>query len=492
MRDQTRPLVQQLWSYCNVLRDDGLSYPDYVEQLTYLLFLKMADEVRNSNDSEMAQIVPSGYDWSSLVAKTGTELAYQYELILGRLGQSAGMLETIFSGARNKIRDPRKLELLVVGLIGQRDWSSLDVDVKGSAYEGLLEKNAQDTKSGAGQYFTPRPVVDAIVRCVRPAVGEVIYDPACGTAGFLISAYKFMCDHDGKLSDDELQHLRLESVRGAELVPEVTRLAAMNLLLHGIGPVGNEAEVPVKTLDSLAARPDRTYDVVLTNPPFGTRSSIWVWTEDGQRRGNGIGVMRPDLWVSTSNKELNFLQHVANILGAAGRAAIVVPDGVLTGSGAGAYIRRRLLTEFDVHTLLRLPTGLFYAQGINANVLFFDRPATQVESGEKALWVYDLRTHKRFSLTGNRFSPADIEEFVEVYCPDDRSARCATWTEESRDSRWRPYDVERLLQDPEVTLDLAWIRSPDTARGYDNSESLIASIVADLETALSRARELRI
>ena len=414
MPDATRALVQQLWSYCNVLRDDGLSYPDYVEQLTYLLFLKMADEVGNSDRAGIHPIVPGGYDWNSLATKRGTELAEQYELILSRLGQSAGMLATIFSDARNKIRDPRKLELLVLGLIGQRDWSSLDVDVKGSAYEGLLEKNAQDTKSGAGQYFTPRPVVDAIVRCVRPTVGEMVYDPACGTAGFLISAHKFMCDHSGHLSHEAREFLRLQAVRGAELVSEVTRLAAMNLLLHGIGPISSDAEVPVKTQDSLATVPDRTYNVVLTNPPFGTRSSTRIWTQAGQQRGNEPGAERPDLWVSTSNKELNFLQHVASIVKVGGRAAIVIPDGVLAGSGAGALIRRRLLTEFEVHTLLRLPTGLFYAQGVNANVLFFDRPALRPSVGVGSLWVYDLRADKRFSLTGNRFSSADIEEFIHL------------------------------------------------------------------------------
>lgn len=471
MSDDARFLIQQLWSYCNILRDDGLSYPDYVEQLTYLLFLKMADE--RGRD---ALIVPAGYDWHSLVVLRGPELAKQYERILSNLGTSAGMLGTIFAGARNKIRDPRKLELLVVDLIGQRDWSALDVDVKGSAYEGLLEKNAQDTKSGAGQYFTPRPVVDAIVQCIRPVTGEVVYDPACGTAGFLISAHKYMRDQMNEPTADQLRFLRLEAVRGAELVTEVTRLAAMNLLLHEIGPISDEAEVPVRTQDSLETPPDRTYDVVLTNPPFGMRSSIRV--------------VRDDFWVSTSNKELNFLQHVANILKMGGRAAIVVPDGVLTGSGAGAAVRRRLLKQFNVHTLLRLPTGLFYAQGINANVLFFDRPVSGASRTDESLWVYDLRTGKRFTLMGNRFGYDDVSEFVELYRADDRSTRQATWSNDQRDGRWRSYDIQSLLEDPEVSMDLTWMRSMDDAFRHESSKSVITAIVSDLENALERAREL--
>jgi type I restriction enzyme M protein len=480
-------LVQQLWSYCNVLRDDGLSYPDYVEQLTYLLFLKMADEAADTGETP---IVPEGYGWGSLISREGAELASQYEIILDALGQSSGMLGTIFAGARNKIRDPRKLQLLVIGLIGQHDWSSLGVDVKGSAYEGLLEKNAQDTKSGAGQYFTPRPVVDAIVECVRPTVGEVVYDPACGTAGFLISAHKFMHANLPAPSPTELNFLRLESVRGAELVSEVTRLAAMNLLLHGIGPIDGIGEVPVRTQDSLATKPDRSYDVILTNPPFGTKSSTRILTEDGQRRGHELGDVRPDFWVSTSNKELNFLQQVGSIVKVGGRVAIVVPDGVLTTSGAGAAIRKRLLEDFDVHTLLRLPTGLFYAQGVNANVLFFDRPSRPRSSKEKTLWVYDLRTDKRFTLMSNRFSHDDIREFVDLYKSEDRSARRETWSDANRTGRWRAYPVESILQDPQVSLGIAWVNPHGSAFETGDSASIISSLVADLENALSRAKEL--
>ena len=333
--DNARDVVQKLWSYCNVLRDDGLSYPDYVEQLTYLLFLKMADELDLQGGSD-GPILPEGFDWQSLRSKRGTDLADHYSQLLARLGKFPGMLGTIFAGARNKIQDPQKLALLVVDLIGSREWNSLDFDVKGTAYEGLLEKNAQDTKSGAGQYFTPRPLVDAIVNCVRPQPGEVVYDPACGTGGFLISAHRFVSTHWGRLDSVQALHLRNDAIRGSELVQEVTRLAAMNLLLHGVGPVSSSGEVPVVTQDSLAVVPSRKYDVIVTNPPFGTRSSVRLVAGSEGASVRQPSVHRPDLWISTSNKELNFLQHVASILTSNGRAAVVVPDGVLSGSGAGA------------------------------------------------------------------------------------------------------------------------------------------------------------
>ena len=294
-----RQIVQKLWSYCSILRDDGLSYPDYVEQLTYLLFLKMAHEAALSEPGRPAA-VPVGLDWPSLVEKSGRDLHTHYGKILETLGSAHGMLGIIFRNAENKIRDPAKLRLLVVDLIDQRNWSALDIDVKGDAYEGLLERNAQDTKSGAGQYFTPRPLVDAIVECVMPQLGEVIYDPACGTGGFLIAAHRYISEHNRRMSPAKARHLRLAAIRGAELVGEVTRLAAMNLLLHGIGPLDGEEEPPIATQDSLAVPPSRTYDVILTNPPFGKRSSVTLVTkrrdldedssERRSRRSMGIDV----------------------------------------------------------------------------------------------------------------------------------------------------------------------------------------------------------
>jgi type I restriction enzyme M protein len=446
MSTNARQIVQKLWSYCSILRDDGLSYSDYVEQLTYLLFLKMAHEARLS-DPDRPPAVPAGLDWPSLVEKSGRDLHAHYGKILETLGLAHGMLGIIFCNAENKIRDPAKLRLLVVDLIDQRNWSALDIDVKGDAYEGLLEKNAQDTKSGAGQYFTPRPLVDAIVECVMPQLGEVVYDPACGTGGFLIAAHRYISEHNQQISPENTRHLRLGTIRGAELVGEVTRLAAMNLLLHGIGPLNNEEEIPLATQDSLAVPPSRTYDVILTNPPFGKRSSVTVITKRRDLDEASLDVVRDDLWASTSNKELNFLQHVASILSDNGRVAIVVPDGVLTAGGPGEVIRRRLLQDFDVHTLLRLPTGIFYAAGVNANVLFFDREFRSARKSERRLWVYDFRTNMHFTLVGKRLERSDLDELVICYNAGKRGGREATWSSENQFGRWRSFthddDAER-------------------------------------------------
>jgi type I restriction enzyme M protein len=492
MKSDARKIVQKLWSYCSILRDDGLSYPDYVEQLTYLLFIKMAHEQSESSPGR-ERAVPAGLDWPSLVSRNGRELHAHYATILHELGAKGGMLGIIFRGAENKIRDPAKLRLLVVDLIDRRNWSALDIDVKGDAYEGLLEKNAQDTKSGAGQYFTPRPVVDAVVECMRPALGEVIFDPACGTGGFLIAAFRYIVENHPDLSPEEERHLRLEAIHGVELVEAVTRLGAMNLLLHGIGPMDNAGEQPpIVTKDSLAERSERTYDLVLTNPPFGKRSSFAVVTKRRDGDEEVLTVFRDDFWVSTANKELNFLQHVATALSERGRAAVVVPDGVLTAAGAGEVVRRRLLQDFDVHTLLRLPTGIFYAPGVNANVLFFDRRLRSTPSTGARLWVYDLRTHMRFSLVGNRLERPDLDEFVHCYNADDRGAREETWSRDNPAGRWRSFGHDDLLASDKVSLDLSWIsdHGRERLRGPEELENLTDQIMTDLRSALAQIEEI--
>jgi type I restriction enzyme M protein len=382
--------------------------------------------------------------------------------------------------------------LLVVDLIDTRNWSALETDVKGDAYEGLLEKNAQDTKSGAGQYFTPRPVVDAIVECVRPRLGEVIYDPACGTGGFLIAAHRFVASTRRRLSVEQESHLRLEAIRGTELVSAVSRLAAMNLLLHGMGPLNDEGEPPIETRDSLSEKPARQFDVVLTNPPFGKRSSMTVVT---RRRPDSdeddLTLVRKDLWASTSNKELNFLQHVAVILKEGGRAAVVIPDGVLSAGGAGETIRRRLLTDYDVHTLLRLPTGIFYAVGVNANVLFFDRPRSKAKS-DRTLWVYDLQTSKHFTLVGRPLERTDLAEFQDCFAPEDRLKRKSTWSSDSPSGRWRPYKIADVLQRDKANLDIFWLEDEDVARLRKAGalDEITGDIVRDLTAALSQLAEL--
>jgi type I restriction enzyme M protein len=463
-------LVRKLWQYCNVLRDDGLSYPDYVEQLTYLLFLKMEDE-------QSGGAIPRKYSWRSLVGLDGPEMHAHYGRILSTLGKRDGMLGLIFRNAKNKIRDPAKLRLLIVDLIGQTEWTGLSDDLKGDAYEGLLEKNARDTKSGAGQYFTPRPLIEAVVECMRPQLGELVCDPACGTAGFLLAAHDYLRRQNPKMTAAQRRRLATKSIRGVELVEEVARLATMNLLLHGVG--GNaEDELPITCEDSLKAPPRRQVDVVLTNPPFGIKGSVTYTQGKPARADDSLTIVRSDFWVQTANKQLNFLQHIVALLKPSGRAAVVVPDNVLFEAGAAAAVRRRLLETCRLHTILRLPPGLFYAAGVKSNVIFFDkRDKLGNVSSKERLWVYDLRSDKRYSLRTKPLLREDLSEFVALYPARDR---------ESGD-RHRSFETAKILGDPECRLDMEWTdttvrsRAPGLAR-LDELSKLVAD---DLQRALS-------
>lgn len=429
-------LVQRLWNYCNVLRDDGLSYGDYLEQLTYLLFLKMADEQTRPPFNRPA-FIPQGLDWQSLLARDGDELEVHYRHLLSELGRRPGMLGVVFRKAQNRIQDPAKLRRLIVDLIDRERWMTLDADVKGDAYEGLLQRNAEDVKTGAGQYFTPRPLIRAIVEVMRPEPGMTICDPACGTGGFLLAAHEYVSRNFPYLDPDEKRHLRFDALRGVDIVDTVARLCVMNLLLHGIG--AEDAESPIAVDDSLKADPGERYDMVLTNPPFGKRSSMTVVNAEGETEREDLVIVRDDFWASTSNKQLNFLQHVKTLLKIGGKAAIVVPDNVLFEGGAGETVRRKLLHECDVHTLLRLPTGIFYAQGVKANVLFFERRPASQAAATSTLWVYDLRTNMHFTLKQNPLRSEHLEDFVRAYNPDDRRAR-------NESERFRPFAYEELLQ----------------------------------------------
>lgn len=482
----SQQIVQKLWSYAHLLRDDGLSYGDYVEQLTFLLFLKMADE-RTRPPFNDEPFVPKEYDWQSLISRDGAELESHYRTVLEELGKDpATMLGIIFQKAQNKIQDPAKLRRLIVELIDKERWVSMSADVKGDAYEGLLEKNAQDTKGGAGQYFTPRPLIDAMVQCIAPKPGETILDPAAGTAGFLLSAFEYIVGNY-KMDADQHRHLRMEALHGGEITAGVARLAAMNLMLHGVGPLKDtDGTPPIKIGDSLAKKHTPLVDVVLTNPPFGKKSSVLIVGDDGEQGRETLTISRDDFIATTSNKQLNFVQHIKTALKINGRAAVVVPDNVLFEGGAGETIRRDLLQTCDVHTLLRLPTGIFYAQGVKANVLFFDVREASETPWAKKLWIYDLRTNKRFTLKTSPLQFSDLQEFIENYNPTNRHDRSETWSEEHPDGRWRMYDYEELVARDKANLDIFWLRdkSLDDGANLEPPEVIAAAIIEDLQTAL--------
>ena len=482
----TNNIVQKLWNYCNVLRDDGMSYGDYVEQLTYLLFLKMADE-RTHAPYNQTSIVPEQWGWQTLLKKDGDELFDHYRRTLENLGNEKGLLGLIFNKSQNKFQDPAKLRRLIVDLIGNENWTVMTADVKGDAYEGLLEKNAQDTKSGAGQYFTPRPLIAAMVEAVNPQPGETICDPACGTGGFLLAAHDYLVRRNPNLTKDEKKQLKNGTFAGIELVQSVARLCAMNLLLHGIG--SQEFE-PIEVTDSLAADPGDRFDLVLANPPFGKKGSFTIVGEDGKVSKEKESYERDDFWATTSNKQLNFVQHIKTLLKINGRAAVVVPDNVLFEGGAGETVRRKLLHECDVHTLLRLPTGLFYAQGVKANVLFFDKKAASETPWTKQLWIYDLRTNKHFTLKTKPLQRKDLDEFVECYNPANRYERKPTWSEEETDGRWRAYDYDELVARDKASLDIFWLKdaSLEDSENLPAPRVIAAEIVEDLEAALEQMK----
>ena len=474
-------LVQKLLNFRNILRDDGVSTIAYVEQLTCLLFLKMADERKKAG---LGEVVPYGLDWQSLLDRDGDELEVHYRHILESLGRQSGTLGTIFRKAQNHIQDPAKLRRLVVSLINEETWTSVDADVKGDAYEAILQDGAADTKSGAGQYFTPRPLVRAMIACLRPDPGETIADPACGTGGFLLAAHEWIVDHYiAEMDADAKRFLRDKAVHGWEIVDGTARLCAMNLLLHGIGTAAGDSLVTVS--DALRTDPGLRFDVIAANPPFGRKSSMTMVNEAGEAERDDLVVVRDDFWASTSNKQLNFLQHIKGMLKIGGRAAVVLPDNVLFEAGAGETIRRRLLAECDLHTILRLPTGIFYKPGVKANVLFFDRKPAAADAWTTETWIYDLRTNKHFTLKANPMREADLAEFVEGYCPDDRSKRIES-------ERFRRFGYDELVGRDKANLDITWLRDDtlDDASTLRAPGVLAAEIVEELEAALAQFSEL--
>jgi type I restriction enzyme M protein len=456
---QSKVLTQKLWGYCKVLRDDGLSYGDYLEQLTYLLFLKMVEERTQPPLSEPSRL-PEGYDWQSLVEKSGPELEIHYTLLLNKLAKQPGLLGLIFRKSQNRIQDPAKLRHLVVNLINQEIWSGKDADLAGDFYEDLLERTAAEGKAGAGQYFTPRALIQAMVECVQPQPGQTVADPACGTGGFLLAFYDYVLQNF-ELDRDQKRSLTNNDIRGNELVDNTARLCAMNLFLHGIGHLAGDDEPPITVSDALASDGDRKVDIVLANPPFGTQSSITVYAEsvgdddeaaEGKRSRSGITIARPDFWATTSNKELNFVQHIRSMLKIGGNAAIVIPDGVLSeGTGAnsaGSIIRERLLHECEVHTLLRLPTGIFYKPGVKANVVFFRRHGAAETPATREMWVYDFRTNEHFTLKQKPLRRVNLDDFVASYRPGESPGS----REETE--RFKKYTYEQIAERPGFNIDL--------------------------------------
>ncbi len=484
--DHSRQLVQKLWNFCNLLRDDGLSYGDYVEQLTYLLFLKMAHE-RTQPPFKQPSRIPEGYDWGSLLERDGPELESHYTLLLNVLGSESGTLGLVFRKAQNRIQDPAKLRRLIVDLIEPEQWTGIDADVKGDAYEGLLEKNAADTKSGAGQYFTPRPLIKAIVDVMRPMPDQSIADPCCGTGGFLLAAHDYIAA-GYELDRDQKRFLRGEAFSGTEIVDNTARLCAMNLFLHNIGSTDPEADPPIRVQDALIEEPRDKVDVVLTNPPFGRKSSVTMVAGDGKAQSTDIQIQRQDFWATTSNKQLNFVQHVRSMLKIGGQAAVVLPDNVLFESGAGEIVRRRLFQECDVHTMLRLPTGIFYAQGVKANVLFFERKPASSEPGTKKTWVYDFRTNQHFTLKTKTLKRSDLDDFVEAYGSDGRDERVET-------ERFKCWSYDELAKRPAFNLNVwAGVKDSSLEDGADlpAPEVLAEEIVENLTVALEQFEALAV
>jgi type I restriction enzyme M protein len=480
---------KRAWSYAGVLRDAGLSCFEYVEQLTLLLFLKMADQL-TEEPYKRAPIVPPELGWKALLPLDGVALEDQYRASLEKLSVKNGMLGVIFKGARCEIHNPALLKQLIVNLLDKVDWLSLPVDVKGTIYEELLSRSAQESSRGAGQYFTPRPVIQAMCEVAQPTPDDSICDPAAGTGGFLCNAYQYVLDHFGAdLDRDEKRSLQEDLVEGMEISPKVGRMCAMNAYLHGIG--GDKVVVHTGH-DSLAAPWHREYSVVLANPPFGKKQSLLFVNEEGDTEKEDQVIIREDFWTSTSNKQLNFVQHIYSLLKIDGRAAMVVPDNVLFEGGAGEKVRRNLLQKCRVHTLLRLPTGIWYSPGVKANVIFFEKREGRAKPWTDKLWVYDLRTNLHFTLKESTIQRQDFDEFIACYKPGKLHKRTPTWGDDNPEGRWRCFEYEELVKRDKLSLDLFWIKD----KSLTDTDSLPApgvlarEIADDLESALEQFNKI--
>lgn len=474
----TQEIVSKLWNLCNVLRDDGITYHQYVTELTYILFLKMAKETGAESQ------IPEAYRWDNLTSKSGIELKKFYKELLTHLGEECtGRVREIYQGAATNIDEPKNLEKIITTIDGL-DWFSAREEGLGNLYEGLLEKNANEKKSGAGQYFTPRVLIDVMTKLVKPQPGERCNDPACGTFGFMISASQYVrsqTDDFFDLDADTAKFEREEAFTGCELVHDTHRLALMNAMLHDI-----EGKITLGDTLSSVGMSMKDYDVVLTNPPFGTKKG-------GER------ATRDDFTFPTSNKQLNFLQHIYRSLKTNGkaRAAVVLPDNVLFADGDGERIRLDLMDKCNLHTILRLPTGIFYAQGVKTNVLFCTRGKTDKQN-TKEVWIYDLRNDMPSFGKTNPLKSEHFDDFVECYADGDLSKRKETYSEENPNGRWRRFTIEDILARDKTSLDITWMKADSGTDDYTLAELLdmikeksnnIAKAVAELEALIGEVEE---
>lgn len=424
-------LLKKVWDIANVLAAAGVGFTDYITQLTYILFLKMDDEKETLG---LGSSLPDGYKWKDIVDLNGSDLVEKYEEILAELAKDTGLIGTIFTKASNKIDSPVHLAK-VIQMVSNENWYMMEGDFKGAIYESILEKNGQDKKSGAGQYFTPRALIRAMVDVIDPKIGETVADPACGTGGFLLAAYEHMKSQSKEIAKQNF--LKNNALFGADNTPLVVTLASMNLYLHDIGT----KKSPIVCQDSLLDTSDKMYDVILANPPFGTRPQGSV----------EVAANRPE-FIKTSDNQVNFLQHIMSIVKTGGRVAVVLPDNVLTDGNATAKVREKLLKDFNLHTILRLPTGIFYAGGVKTNVLFFEKG-----SETKDIWVYDYRTGIKHTMATKPMTREHLDDFVNCYCSGHLEDRVQTYSEENPNGRWRKFTADEVYSRDQLKLDFKWI-----------------------------------
>ena len=451
-------LVKKVWDIANVLAAAGVGFTDYITQLTYILFLKMDAE---KEELGLGSSLPEGCKWSDLVELNGDDLIDKYEEILKDLSKDDGLIGTIFTKASNKINSPVHLAK-VLQMVGNENWYMMEGDFKGAIYEAILEKNGQDKKSGAGQYFTPRALIKAMVEVTDPKITETVADPACGTGGFLLAAFEHMKPQSKEIAKQNF--LKNNALFGADNTALVVTLASMNLYLHDIGT----EKSPIICQDSLLDTSERMFDVILANPPFGTRPQGSV----------AVDSARPE-FIKTSDNQVNFLQHIMSIVKTGGRVAVVLPDNVLTDGNATAKVREKLLADFNLHTILRLPTGIFYANGVKTNVLFFEKGTKT-----KDIWVYDYRTGVKHTMATKPMTRADLDDFVNCYCSGHLEDRKETYSVENPNGRWRKYSEEEVYSRDQLKLDFKWM---DLTEKDDRTISELLDEMQDKAAAISNA-----